>query len=153
MSSRYSIFHYSSTLEIFNFSQILFLSIVPFPTSRLFEWRNVHILNYYRIERNSIFLSTSIEYFQLFLLFHVSKQLYFNFHLDISFNEKKKKERKEKIRIVSIVIIYRGTENRWIFHRKRVLLLFFYARRTNYNSIFQLIEEKRVYPTDDRKID
>lgn len=64
--------------------------------SRLFEWRNVHILNYYRIERNSIFLSTSMEYFQLFLLFHVSKQLYFNFHLDISFNEKKKKERREK---------------------------------------------------------
>ena len=36
---------------------------------------------------------------------------------------------------------------------KRVLLIFFYARRTNYNSIFRLIEKKRVYPTDDRKID
>lgn len=36
---------------------------------------------------------------------------------------------------------------------KRVLLIFFYARRTNYNSIFRLLEEKRAYPTDDRKID
>lgn len=36
---------------------------------------------------------------------------------------------------------------------KWVLLIFFYARRTNYNSIFRLLEEKRAYPTDDRKID
>lgn len=83
MSSRYSTFPYSSRFSTFLESFFLFFH-------RLFQWRNVRIFNYNRNERNSIFLPASIEHFQLFLLFHVSKQPYFNFHLDISFKEEKK---------------------------------------------------------------
>lgn len=135
MSSRYSTFPYSSRFSTFLESFFLFFH-------RLFQWRNVHIFNYNRNERNSIFLPASIEHFQLFLFFHVSKQPYFNFHLDISFKEEKKNKNR-----------FDCNYSKELKIGKRVLLIFFYARRTNYNSIFQLIEEKRAYPTDDRKID
>lgn len=135
MSSRYSTFPYSSRFSTFLESFFLFFH-------RLFQWRNVHIFNYNRNERNSIFLPASIEHFQLFLLFHVSKQPYFNFHLDISFKEEKKNKNRFDCNYSKELKI-----GKW------VLLIFFYARRTNYNSIFRLLEEKRAYPTDDRKID
>lgn len=93
----------------------LFFITSPPPRSRFssflkssFQWRNVHIFfNYYRIERNSIFL-------QFFFDRTLSKRFFFSKRFKAAifqfpsryFFQRVERKEKEKTRIVSIVIIH-----------------------------------------------
>lgn len=117
MSSRYSIFHYSSTLEIFNFSQVFFF-IVPFPTSRLFQWGETFIFFSIIIESKEIPFSsiTRLNTFNCFFFFTFqSSHISISISIFLSTSQKKKGKKRKKDRFDCNHL--QGTENRWIFHR------------------------------------